>query len=168
MRRSLDKSVDQGMGMLGGGDHLGHKKCGDKKWMGCQLQQAHLPIRAKTSRLEIFPKNLRPIRRVEPEITGELFLCLGSAIRPASDRAWNQIDGLGCPHQRTDQFADDQARRVRSRLGMFSIGDIEDIAGILYQSMLKPPSGSNKRLALFPRKADAIQRALHAVIRAAR
>jgi hypothetical protein len=39
---------------------------------------------------------------------------------------------------------------------MLGIGDSQDMACILYQSMLKPPSGADKGPPLFAGKADGL------------
>ena len=50
---------------------------------------------------------------------------------------------------------------------MFGIRNQEDIAGILYQSMLKAPSSGKEGFALFARKANGVERTLHTGIGAA-
>ena len=51
---------------------------------------------------------------------------------------------------------------------MIGARNSENIAGILYQSMLKAPSSSQKRHTPFAGEADRAQSAVHAAIRAAR
>jgi hypothetical protein len=51
---------------------------------------------------------------------------------------------------------------------MIGVRNFENIAGILYQSMLKAPSSSQKGHTPFAGEADRAQSAVHAAIRAAR
>jgi|SRR5215469_18397228 len=51
---------------------------------------------------------------------------------------------------------------------MIGVGDSENIAGILYQSMLKAPSSSYEGHTPFAGEADCAQSAVHAAIRATR
>ena len=49
---------------------------------------------------------------------------------------------------------------------MVGIQETEDIACILYQSMLKTTSGAEEGNVRFPGKTDGIKRAFHADVRA--
>ena len=51
---------------------------------------------------------------------------------------------------------------------MIGFGHSQNVAGILYQSMLKAASGSDERHTSFTREPDGEQSAIHTAIRAAR
>lgn len=59
---------------------------------------------------------------------------------------------------------------IRAGGGFLVLGvtDAQDVACILYQSMLKAPSGAHERLAMLAGKPDTRQRTFHAAVRAAR
>ncbi len=78
------------------------------------------------------------------------------------ERPRNNFYRFGFTAQRANQFADDQSRRIGRTLFVFSILDAENIAGILYQSMLKAASGSEEWHIVFARESNRVQRAVHA------
>ncbi len=47
---------------------------------------------------------------------------------------------------------------------MIGIRDTQDIAGVLYQSILEPGSGADKRSVMFSGKSDGLKRTVDACI----
>ena len=75
---------------------------------------------------------------------------------------------LGCANQRTGQLADHQVQCAGIGLSMRCIVNAQDVACILYQSMLKAPSSADERHPLFTGELDGAERPVHAFVRAAR
>ena len=71
-------------------------------------------------------------------------------------------------HQRAAQFIDDLVRAIRVGLCMFGLLNSQDIASILYQSILKTASGAQKRPFIFAAVLNGSQRTVLAFIGASR
>lgn len=112
---------------------------------------------------------LEPIAEglVEAEIAGKLFLDDAPAVYLEGAGAGENLNGPRDARQRALEPADQGRGRVRRAFLMVCIGDSQNMARILYQSMLESASGGEKGPVGFPGKPDGIERPRHAAVRAA-
>jgi hypothetical protein len=85
-------------------------------------------------------------------------------IHLAGKRAWYDFYLLLLANKRAGQFTDHQTGGTRGIFFVFCIVDPQHISGILYQSMLKAASGSNKRPIGFAGKSNRLQRSVHTIV----
>jgi len=133
-----------------------------------QLQNSHILIGIDAGNYQVAFDQMVPIFFVEtitalkPLNGGFRSICL------MGERVRSKLNSLRLTHQRAAQFVDDQVRAVRVGLSMFSLLDSQNIASILYQSILKTASGAQKRPSIFAAVLNGSQRAVLAFIGAAR
>ena len=135
--------------------------------MAAQFHQPYFTagVQAGDGEVTLFEERL--VGRVEAEVAGEALFDRRQAVDVPGARVRQQRNCLRSVDQRTGQAVDEQGGGGRRRLLVVGVDQAQDIAGILYQSMLKAPSGTDEGLAAFARKADARQRAFHAGVGAA-
>ena len=110
--------------------------------MRVQLHNSHILIGIDSRNSEMALEQVAPIFFVET-ITALKPLNGGfRSIGLIGQRVWSDLNGLRLTHQRAVQFVDNRARAVRMGLCMRSLLNFQDIAGILYQSILKAASGA--------------------------
>lgn len=93
---------------------------------------------------------------VEAIVAEEIFGRFGLAADSRYMGAGHKLNGLHLANQRTGKFADQQRGGIWRRFFVIGIKETEDIACILYQSMLKTASGAKEGNAGFPGKTDGI------------
>lgn len=157
---------DKGMRRPARRSKLRQEQRGDEKGMTRQLHDPYLSILIDTGNPERLLQNLFSISRVEAEVAPVL---LASFLAPV-------CSGCGCAGQESQrarvagydtlEATDQQYGCLRRGLLVVSFPDAKNVPRILYQSMLEPTSGREKRPAPLSRKPDARQRPLHAPVRA--
>src|SRR5215208_304933 len=112
--------------------------------------------------------NDRLIRRVKPEMTVVLLFDLCLLIIAVYARSWIDVDLHRFAGERAAQGRYKQLRGVRVVLGVLRAGETKHIAGIFDHSVLEPTTGAEEWPHVLTGVANAVQRALHAHIGAAR
>lgn len=153
---------------LGRRTHLWQKKGGQKKGMRAQFNHSYLAVGVSADHAQFAVVKLCLVVRIEAIVTGKFLRHSCLTIDLMGQCVWQQRDNLGCAHQRTGQTTDEQCGRSGRRFFMLGLGDPQDMAGILYQSMLKSASGADKGSSLFTRKLDRLERTLHTLVGTAR
>lgn len=151
----LKVRYDKGMRRPACRSKLRQEQRGDEKGMTRQLHDPHLIILIDTGNPERLLQNLFSISRVEAEVASEL---LAGFLAPV-------CGGCGCTGREsyrarvtgydTLEATDQQYGCLRRRLFVVGLPDVKNVPRILYQSMLEPTSGREKRPAPFSRKLDA-------------
>ncbi len=135
---------------------LGQVERGEEEAMGGQLDPAHLAFGAKRSNAQLALADGIAVKRVEAVITSKLLGGLAGSIGALRQCPRQEGDFLDGADQRADQFADHQLGSAGCGLFVIGVLDAQDIAGILYQSMLEAPSGADEGAVLFPCELDSI------------
>jgi hypothetical protein len=135
---------------------LWQEKGGQEEAMRAQFHHPYLAVRVDAGYSQFAVVKQFLIARIEPIVAGELLRHFCLAIDPVGQRSWPQRDCLCRPHQRTGQSTDDRCGSRGSRFLMLGLDDSQDMACILYQSMLKPSSGADERPSLLAGKPDRL------------
>jgi hypothetical protein len=141
-------------------------QCPDEESMVRQLDCSGLPGAVPAGYDQTTCGNPLLVSRVQAKITQELLRCfLFSPINFADDGARQEFNFLLLADQRTGQFVDDQDGCFRRGFLVLCVPDAQNIACILYQSMLKSASSRKKRSILFSSPSYRLQRAIHTAVR---
>jgi len=105
---------------------------------------------------------------VEAIVAAKLLCHLIPAIRPLCYGVRSNTDDVSFSHQRAHEPRHDESGRSRRRLFVFGILYTQDVARILYQSMLKAPSRAQERPAGGTGEPDACERTAHTPVGALR
>jgi len=106
----------------------------------------------------------RQVVLVEAIVAAKLLCHLMPAIRPVRYGVRSNTDDVSGSHQRAHQPRHDERGRSGRRLFVFGILYAQDVARILYQSMLKAPSRTQERPAGCAGEPDACERTAHAPV----
>ena len=133
-----------------------------------QLYNSDFSIGIHTRDLQSAAADFVPIFRIQTIIAAEFLNGFVFPVHPVSMCARHDFYRLRRADERAGQFADHQVRRIWSGFFVLCVADPQYIACVLYQSMLKAPSGSHKRPFAFTGEPNRPQCSLHAFVRAAR
>ena len=133
-----------------------------------QFHNSHILIGIDPCNSKIVLDEMGSIVLVETITALKLLNCCFRPIGLIGSRIRSDLYGLRSANQRAAQLVDDQVGAVRVGLCMSGLLNSQSIAGILYQSMLKAPSGSQKRPPIFAAKLNGPQGTFYALIGAAR
>jgi hypothetical protein len=147
---------------------LRQEKSGNKEAVIGQLDNSDFPIRVYTDNFESSGKDPVPIPGIQAIIAAELLDDFLFSIRLVGQCARHGPYRLRLADKRAGQFADYQVWRIGGGFFVLGVADSQHISCILYQSMLKAPSGRHEGPAAFAGKSDGAQRPAHAFVRAAR
>ena len=98
---------------------------------------------------------------IETVVAGELFFNLCVAVGLKGERVRYDLYGLDFVNEGTGEFTDEECRCTQRSLFVLRILDSQNIARILYQSMLKASSSPDERPAHFASEADSPNRSIH-------
>ena len=147
--------------------HLWQIKGRHVETMSRQLDGAQFAILVVADKLELAATEIGFKGGVEAVVTEEIFRSFALTVDSSYLRIGYKLDRLHLADQRTGKFANQQGSRIRRRFLVVGIQNAENIACILYQSMLETASGAKEGNVGFPGKTDGIECAFHAEIGAA-
>ena len=105
-----------------------------------------------------------PVLWIETVVAGELLLNLRMAVGLKGERVRYDLYGLRFVNKGAGEFTDEECRCTRCSLFMLRIPDFQNIARILYQSMLKAASSPDERPAHFASEANSPNRSIHILV----
>ena len=105
--------------------------------------------------------------RIEAIVAEELLHDFLLPVSPMGNGVLRYPYFLSFTDKGASQLADKKCRCPGRRFFVLCILNSQHVARILYQSMLKAPSGSNKRPSHLTSEPDPLERSVHAFVRAA-
>lgn len=132
--------------------------------MARQLHDSCFSGPIRTRDVEGAIREVRQVVLVEAIIAAKLLRRLLPAISLVSDGVRRNPDDFSFSHQRAHEPRHDERGRSGRRLFVFGLLYTQDVARILYQSMLEASSRSEERPAGFAGEPDAFERAEHAPV----
>lgn len=147
---------------------MGEEKSRQKKPVTGNFYNTHITVHINASYFQCSFFHLLAEGWIQTIIAVESLFYFHFLVGPVSQGIRYKPDVLSLAHKRTGKQADQQCGS--GGIGLFVVGilNVENISGILYQSMLETASSAQKGDASFTGKPDGIQRANHALVRTAR
>ena len=150
------------------GNDLRHEQSRNKERMPRQFNHSRCSVFVVTGDPQLLASDLIAESFVQAVIARKDFRCLVGSVNPVCPAARNNSDLSFLSHKRATEFADQFQGCIWRGLFMIRFREPQNIARILYQSMLKSASRSNERHTFFSSKANRAQSPFHAAIGAAR
>ena len=129
-----------------------------------KFHDSDFPIEVHAGNFEHPAADFLRILRILTVITAEILSYFFFSIHLAGKCARHDLSRLRLASQRAGQFADRQLRRTRRGSFVLCIMDPHHVSRMLYQSVLKAASGSNKRPSFFSGKPDCFKYSGHAPV----
>jgi hypothetical protein len=153
------------MGGLCSGSHLWHKETCDEKGRRSKFNDSHCAGLIGTGYPQIFRAQTILIQWIDSVVACEIFLHFVRSVNFVRLRATRQTDNTNLTHQGTAELTDHRKRSIGGRFFMVRIRHSQNIAGILYQSMLEPASRTDEWITPLAGESNRAERPFHRTIR---